>query len=334
MSRQRKFACILTLLVGIGDLGAQDNSAAAAAAMEQARQKAMPIPPKPAVPPSAATATASAPPSDKKNVPAIPSKPVGNSPTGGAAKNELGLPSLPVVQYEPAKRDPFINAAAKDTIVQNSVVEKPDIGIEPISSLAIRVLDYIEQNYETQGVSVGGPRRYALVNNTSVAEGDFVSIPLDTDLVTRLVQSVESVGGKIQTNDAYTRVYLVVKTIDSTGINLDLPTFQDPLRIGYKKNTEISKPDADEPIVAKRELGLPRFGGKAVAAVAKQPSGTHKNLPFLPPIPGASPGKPGPGGSPAAKPPLPSATPPPKPPGAAGAPAATPPKPTPSAPPK
>ena len=177
------------------------------------------------------------------------------TPLKAPSANDLKLPAIFETQYQTTRRDPFISIDAPDTIVRNDKAPEPPT-FEDINSLALLILDNLQKNFTTQGISISENSRYALINNRHVAEGDYLALAMDPDVVQRIFNTVQNNGETIHFRPDNQRIYLMVKEISEDAIHLALPSYSDTLPITFHKNYGVQKEAEDEPDIVK-EADLP-----------------------------------------------------------------------------
>ena len=209
------------------------------------------------------------------------------TPLKAPSANELKLPVIMETQYQMSRRDPFISFDAPDTIVRSDKAPEPPT-FEDINSLALLILDNLQKNFTTQGISISENSRYALINNRHVAEGDYLALAMDPDVVQRIVNTVQNNGETIHFRPDNQRIYLMVKEITEDAIHLALPSYSDTLPITFHKNYGVQKEGDDEPdIVKESDLPSAEKGITSVPKVKKKDIKKPKKtgLPTPPPAP-------------------------------------------------
>jgi hypothetical protein len=152
-----------------------------------------------------------------------------------ASSADVMLPKLPdlyLFRYVPQSRDPFISAAAKQTLVSGGT----DLGASFTTKTAQQYLDTIIQAIKkelfVEGVSTGdaATRGVALINGVAFTQGEKIPLSIDQNELLRLEELAKTYGLPLEkTGGMKESIFVEVGEIQTTGVALLLPGFKSTL---------------------------------------------------------------------------------------------------------
>jgi hypothetical protein len=160
---------------------------------------------------------------------------------------QLELPSLTIFNYQPAARDPFISAAAQNTLLERGGEVRGPLSGDVVRQYLDKVDKLIHDDFSCGGVSVSdSPSQCAaLINGYSFHPGDHIQLPANRKELAQLEQLVQSYGLPIErTEDG--KLTLLVGQISDRGVDLVLPGLKATILLPLKHDAETSAIPIDE----------------------------------------------------------------------------------------
>ena len=142
------------------------------------------------------------------------------------------LPELYIFRYEPSKRDPFISALARRTIVAG----ESNLGM--IASLSVvqqylqTITTTIRQELFIGGLSTGDEhtRAIAVINGVVFTDGDRIPLPVRPEQLAQLRELARTYGLPLEPSPSqHNTIFVAVGAIKANGVSIVLPGFKGTL---------------------------------------------------------------------------------------------------------
>jgi hypothetical protein len=141
----------------------------------------------------------------------------------------LRLPELYLFQYEAPKRDPFISAEARRTLVSTHASVTGVVSGSAVQQYLQTITEAIKRELFIGGLSIGDEitRSMVIINGISFAEGEKIPLPIQSQQLQQLEELARTYGLPLEGNNSQKDSILVqVGTIKSNGVSIVLPGFK------------------------------------------------------------------------------------------------------------
>jgi hypothetical protein len=149
-----------------------------------------------------------------------------------SAGPDLFLPKLPelyVFQYNPPRRDPFISAAAKRTLVSAGSNMPGIISGSVVQQYLQTITDAIKRELFVGGISIGDGESHsmAIINGVSFSQGDKIPLPIQAQQLQQLLALARTYGLPLESNEVQREsIFVEVGSIKVTSVSIVLPGFK------------------------------------------------------------------------------------------------------------
>jgi hypothetical protein len=146
------------------------------------------------------------------------------------------LPDLFIFNYEPSNRDPFISPEAQRRLVKSGATTISVGGAQAIQLCLEIIVKTIEDELFVEGVSTGDEQTQAsaLINGVAFHPGDKIPVPVKEETRRKLEELVRTYGLPLQSSGTRDNIFVLVASIQTTGVTLALPGFKGSLcRLKY-----------------------------------------------------------------------------------------------------
>jgi hypothetical protein len=145
---------------------------------------------------------------------------------------EISIPKLPdlyLFQYDSPRRDPFVSAAARRTLVSAQSRMPGVVSGSAVQQYLQTITEAIQRELFIGGLSIGdeNARSMAVINGVSFSEGDNIPLPIQSQQLQQLQELARTYGLPLENNGAQKEsIFVQVGTIKVTGISIVLPGFK------------------------------------------------------------------------------------------------------------
>ncbi len=149
-----------------------------------------------------------------------------------ARAQEIELPRLPdlyIYHYQPTRRDPFIRAQAKRTIVSGDAGPTGIDSGEIVQQYLQTIAGAIQRKLFVGGLSTGDDQTRAMViiNGVTFSQGDRIPLPLPAEKLAQLEELARSYGLPLEVNQPrHDSITVLVGSVHATGVSIVLPGFK------------------------------------------------------------------------------------------------------------
>jgi hypothetical protein len=146
------------------------------------------------------------------------------------------LPDLFVFNYQPSNRDPFISPDAQRRLVKSGSTTISAGGAQAVQNCLDIIIKTIQDELFVEGVSTGDQQTQAsaLINGVTFHPGDKIPVPVKAETKRNLEELVYTYGLPQQSSETRSNIFVLVVSIQTTGVTLALPGFKGSLcRLKY-----------------------------------------------------------------------------------------------------